>query len=182
MDMEIISLAGDGPKEIYDWDPRIGNHVDYGPHGNAYCHPTSSKKYVDSNLVMWLKAPKMVSNDFFKSYTSIENTNYIAANYHCSTFYTYSDGQSGLTNDKQFNYVLQDVEEATLREIHSVSANQHGNEFSINGENKLTWYGRTSEPIWESTTFTPGHSEKMNYSQQGYFRPESIKLLPLIKL
>lgn len=171
-----------------DWDPTlINNMIDYGPYDNAYCHRSGGIVHIDPYRVATLKSPAITSNSFYKSYIDLENSNYVSANYHCSVFYTYggnpSYNMSLLQNDKQFNYIFQDVAEATLREVHSSSANSHGLEFSINGNDKLTWYGRTSEPIWSNNTFNINeYSLKMDNSQQGYFRPESIKLLPLIKL
>lgn len=55
-------------------------------------------------------------------------------------------------------------------------------------ENKIneiiTWYGRTSGPIWDKE-FRGGEdcsSKYVNNPAVGYFKPQSVKLLPLIKL
>ena len=58
-----------------------------------------------------------------------------------------------------------------------------GNVSTNNDEPIFKWYGRTSEPIWTTNDIT---SKTKKFESQstyaGYFRPESIKLLPLIKL
>lgn len=45
------------------------------------------------------------------------------------------------------------------------------------------WYGRTSEPLWckHDISKTENYTEKLD-SMIGYFTPESIKVMPLIKL
>lgn len=57
----------------------------------------------------------------------------------------------------------------------------HNSDGSIN-ENML-WYGRTSGPIWDPNQIKSSGSAKYTlYNNPGYFRPQSVKLLPLIKL
>ena len=118
-----------------------------------------------------------------------------AANYHSST----SSGVSELNNDKELNYIFQEqpqyqeykvstgaghklvvIEGAKLTTVYNSYSGQHGQEYQRNGFN---WFGASSSPLWyKNTAITTSNYTKQNTSDQGYFRPESIKVLPLIKL
>jgi hypothetical protein len=50
-------------------------------------------------------------------------------------------------------------------------------------DKNMLWYARTSEPLWDPTPISSSTSQKYTSNDNpGYFRPQSIKLLPLIKL
>jgi hypothetical protein len=57
----------------------------------------------------------------------------------------------------------------------------HNSDGSTNHD--MLWYGRTSGPIWDPNVVQSSGSSKYTINTNpGYFRPQSIKLLPLIKL
>ena len=50
-------------------------------------------------------------------------------------------------------------------------------------DKNMLWYARTSEPLWDPNEISSSTSKKYTENDNpGYFRPQSIKLLPLIKL
>lgn len=50
-------------------------------------------------------------------------------------------------------------------------------------DKNMLWYARTSEPLWDPNPISSSTSQKYTSNDNpGYFRPQSIKLLPLIKL
>ena len=108
----------------------------------------------------------------------IDGTFAVTADYKSSPVYYSSYAQ--LANDPQYNYVLQGVQNATELEVyHNMNATAGCFEWYV--DNDFVWYGRTSEPIWGSES--TGTGTTLKYSQKaGYFRPESVKVLPLIKL
>ena len=84
-----------------------------------------------------------------------------------------------LNSDPQLNYVLQSVQGSvgSLKIYNNFNATAAGTEYYI--DDNFIWYGRTSEPVWatEATSSSSKHR-----CSAGYFRPESVKVLPLIKL
>ncbi len=126
---------------------------------------------------------------------SISNTYVAAANYHSS----FNGGVSDLNADKELNYILQEQpkyweekvqstngqttvihEGAKLTPVYNSYSGQHGLEYQRDG---FKWFGASSSPLWyKNTAITTSNYGKQNTSNQGYFRPESIKVLPLIKL
>lgn len=80
------------------------------------------------------------------------------------------------------NYIFQDIPD-TISEnniTYSLGTGSVGYEILHNDSNNFKWYGRSSEPLWAShdiTEKTVKHDECV-----GYFTPESIKVMPLIKL
>ena len=86
-----------------------------------------------------------------------------------------------LSADIMNNYILQEVQGSSVKlsEIANSFSGTYGYEYTNSG---YEWYGRTSEPIWAENK-NANKTEKFNDGMSvGYFRPESIKLLPLIKL
>ena len=136
------------------------------------------------------------------SYNTIYNINSINNNI-VSADFTYSLGYKRTPGDvpgpqewsnspEIINYVLQErgaKENVKLKTIHNGLNGMMGKElrvFDKNG-NELTdmkWYGRTSPPIWDLTLRGNKVSEKgdLEGGTASYFKPHSIKLLPLIKL
>lgn len=136
----------------------------------------------------------------FSSSFTPDITHHVASNYH-TTLYAYNeknkDGESNvglITNSEMKNYILQEATtSATLENNYNYCNGMHGREYknltydtsTATYKEYYKWHGASSEAIWyddiqklNSVTkkYTEGNSE------QGYFRPESIKVLPLIKL
>lgn len=112
----------------------------------------------------------------------LTNENIITADYRSSLYG--NNTASKMNADLQDNYILQDVSEATLLESYNKFNGFGSYEYSISGNSAYKWYGRTSEPLWYNEDLGTQYTNKFTEgnSTQGYFRPESIKLLPLIKL
>lgn len=120
--------------------------------------------------------------------SKISNENIISGEYR------YSPAQhssiKNLNKDPQENYILQDItEEENIRNVELVNVVNYFNGMtgkqyqSTSDTTTYNWYGKTSAPVWESDeTDLSDFTEKYVESNQGYFRPESIKVLPLIKL
>lgn len=108
--------------------------------------------------------------------------NVVAADYRSSPFE--KNTLYLMENDFQENYILQDVPDATLEATYNKFNGFAAYEYSISGSSAYKWYGRTSEPLWYEHDIGTDYTNKFTEgnSTQGYFRPESIKLLPLIKL
>lgn len=126
-----------------------------------------------------LKAPSISKTNRIGA---LKKENIIASDYRSSLY-------SGNTAEKikidlQDNYILQDVSNATLLESYNKFNGFGAYEYSISGDSDYLWYGRTSEPLWYNQDIGTDYTNKFTEgnSTQGYFRPESIKLLPLIKL
>lgn len=90
-----------------------------------------------------------------------------------------------------WNYFLQERgygQKVWLDTIYNGINGTIGRELAVHDKNGLTnkdliWYGRTSGPIWDPNEVqSSGTSKYTINSNPGYFRPQSIKLLPLIKL
>lgn len=141
-----------------------------------------------------LSPPNISSNNTISDNEYKKNEHIITADYMTSPWKHSSS--TALSNDLQTNYLLQEVQEFDndnneLGDIHLVHVydqfnGMYGLEYqNTTSGNHYDWYGRTSEPIWsESKTDLSNYTDKFTegYSDQGYFRPESIKLMPLIKL
>lgn len=124
------------------------------------------------------KAPNRKGNRI----NSLTKENVVASDYRSSPF-----SKNTLTlmgKDFQENYILQDVPDATLEATYNKFNGFAAYEYSISGSSAYKWYGRTSEPLWYEDDIGTNYTNKFTEgnSTQGYFRPESIKLLPLIKL
>lgn len=97
-------------------------------------------------------------------------------------------------NSLMNNYILFESLDNSLEKINVINTftGTLGKEW-YNGD-KFVWYGRTSEPIWlERDENASAVNNKFKYATSnidslinnsfvGYFRPESVKVLPLIKL
>lgn len=76
------------------------------------------------------------------------------------------------------NYFFNVVGEATEEQVYNSFNAIAGIEYQKDG---FKWYGRTSGPRG-ITSISDSNSNKYQNSNQYYFRPESIRMLPLIKL
>lgn len=167
-----------------------GDLVYDGTYEGSWYKPTDIDK--DGDRMDNLKEPSYNSNtNMFSSSFTPESKHTIAANYH-TTLYAYNtagkdgNGNTYRINDSEMkNYILQEATESSeLRNVYNVYNGMNGLEY-LNPESYYKWYGASSEAIWYddiqklnkvTKKYTEGNSE------QGYFRPESIKVLPLIKL
>ena len=107
----------------------------------------------------------------------------ITSDYKSSPVYYTTYAQ--LNADPQYNYVLQCVQDTDTFKLTSRSSynimNATGGGTEYYFDNDFIWYGRTSEPVWSESENAQPTTLKHNQSI-GYFRPESVKVLPLIKL
>ena len=147
------------------------------------------------------KLEKLTLTDGNKiSHENITNKNIIATDYRTTKE---NIGWNEFATDNMLNYILQEVQ--MDGETKNWSSDEYGvkkkvvepcndakvviNFNNYNGlpgyewqssiSSNYKWHGRTSEPIWLNAPEENNTTEKTNL---GYFRPESIKLLPLIKL
>lgn len=160
-----------------------GSYFDEGSREIAYSHHNSygyTPKSVDSSLSRintFMNSDIVRDNNILKQ--DPEKKFIAAANYHSSL----QLGRTELSNDPQLNYIFQENDQATLQIKYNSYSGQHGWEYGLDG---YKWFGATSGPVWEeNTAITPsnyGKYETVSTGFQGYFRPESIKVLPLIKL
>lgn len=117
------------------------------------------------------------------------NRNIVSANFTWDTDDIGYVGGSSLRSTKYknkqslWNYFIQEVgaaQGATLTMKTNTMSGTFGKELT-NGD--YLWYSRTSTAIWDNDKIETGDSKYTEGgSNQGYFRPESIKMLPLIKL
>lgn len=90
-----------------------------------------------------------------------------------------------IPGDMMNNYVLFEATDESIswKEVANTFSGTLGNELTNGDGSIFKWYGRTSEPIWTANNITSKTKKFESQSTHaGYFRPESIKLLPLIKL
>lgn len=146
-----------------------------------YCPPAERTDPKGEHIVS-LKTPVLKG----KAANKIDNVldvNVPAANYD-KDFFTYVNHKSELSYYMFQNYVFQDVNDKTDNEIkYTDTSGTVGYETVNSLSDNFKWYGRCSEPIWtpHDISSTTSYTEKMNASV-GYFMPESIKVMPLIKL
>lgn len=102
-----------------------------------------------------------------------------------------SGPQTWANEPAAMNYFLQERgvnQGVKLRPIHNAFNGLMGKELAVfddkgNLNDKMLWYGRTGEPLWDPDPKSSATSQKYTLNNNpGYFRPQSIKLLPLIKL
>lgn len=103
-----------------------------------------------------------------------------------------TDGPQNWANEPAaWNYFLQErgaKQGVKLHNVHNTFNGSMGKELAVfdntgNVNDKMIWYGRTSEPLWDPSPKSSTVSQKYTLDNDaGYFRPQSIKLLPLIKL
>lgn len=121
------------------------------------------------------------------------DNNIIAADTTWGHYGLSSEGGGGhaWANEKgALNYVLQERgadEGVHLKKVYNGFNGVMGNELAVFSGNtvntEMKWYARTSGPIWDPNEITTSGSQKyVNNTGAGYFRPQSIKMLPLIKL
>lgn len=103
-----------------------------------------------------------------------------------------ASSQNWADKPEAWNYFLQERGEKQNVKLHEIRRYSNyiisgkelavfNNDGSLNSDMK--WYGRTSEPIWDPETIETAKSKKYTEGNKGgYFRPQSIKILPLIKL
>ena len=190
------STSFDPSKFTYNVETNYNTSLGLTPHSHAiaigdlefsqnYKNIWHQPSDIDSGSRIGLTSPN-INEDTFIINTDNPAVSYtIAANYH-TTQYTYPGGSGNtnlINNSEMKNYILQEVTEAQLTKVYNTASALHGYEYR-NG-NYFKWYGASSEPLWYddnvklnevTSKYTEGNSV------QGYFRPESIKLLPLIKL
>lgn len=146
--------------------------IDYGVSGGAYktSIDSSSKVTNFSKVTIGGKANNELSAE-------PANTEILATDHFEGPGYW--DDKVNLISSKMNNYVLQEVREATLGEVANSFSGTLGEEYY---NEKYIWYGRTSEPIWYTNDITSQTEKFETGTHIGYFRPESVKALPLIKL
>lgn len=106
------------------------------------------------------------------------NENIIATDFYSFDQSTEAGNEYGLYGEMN-NYVLHEVTAATWENVANSFSGTYGKELK-NGDFK--WYGRTSEPLWLENEVSDITKKFTSDYHVGYFRPESIKVLPLIKL
>lgn len=174
------------------------------PHSHALAKGTSSLRECNHSLASNAKnnvtyftslTRTGISNNIIANKSQIDK-NILAANFTWDTDnpkYIIHDEEGkvialGPTSSKNThpsiqNYFLQEVganEGVTLKVKTNTMNGIAGLELTNDG---YLWYGRTSEAIWDNTKIETNDSKYTEGgSNQGYFRPESIKMLPLIKL
>jgi hypothetical protein len=154
-------------------------------------HPYYPASNSSQSRIKSFKSSNIARNDNVLT-ESISDTYIAAANYHSS----FDGGVGDLNADKELNYILQEQpkyreekkegqtiviqEGVKLTSVYNSYSGQHGQEYQRDG---FKWFGASSSPLWyKNTAITTSNYGKQNTSNQGYFRPESIKVLPLIKL
>lgn len=84
------------------------------------------------------------------------------------------------------NYLLQERgknQGVTLHNVYNGFNGIMGKELAVDEQPEMKWYAKTSGPIWDPTPISTSGSQKYIQNESpGYFKPQSIKLLPLIKL
>jgi hypothetical protein len=146
-----------------------------------YCPPAEHTDPKGERIVS-LKTPVLKG----KAANKIDNVldiNVPTANYD-KDFFTHVNHKGELSYYMFQNYVFQDVNDETINSIkYTDTSGTVGYETINNFNDNFKWYGRCSEPIWtpHDISSTTSYTEKMNASV-GYFMPESIKVMPLIKL
>lgn len=108
---------------------------------------------------------------------SIISSNYIGNNNLDIT----SDGNNfSASNVHSQNYFINQVINPTKKELYNEQiVGVPGDEFAFGTCN---WYGRTSGPVNISSITTSLNSNKSTWTTEYIFRPENIRMLPLIKL
>lgn len=130
----------------------------------------------NTDRISKFQAPSIINRNRLEESTLTED-NILGADYYN---YPRSGDKLHLAVDMMNNYILQEVQEAKISDKFNSFSGTYGKEYNNDG---FYWYGRTSEPLWAENTIANTVTEKFNNDTHvGYFRPESIKMLPLIKL
>lgn len=156
----------------------IGNLSFHGDlHGDYYYHIPSETDNNGSRIAS-LTIPERTT--YNKISDTINNENVVAADYHHS--FDEKLNKSLFSTYLMDNYIFQDVPDETTDNniVYSMGTGSVGYELLHEDPDNFKWYGRSSEPLWaehDVTAKTLKHNKCV-----GYFTPESIKVMPLIKL
>lgn len=138
-----------------------------------YAVKTASEKDSKGDIVR----PTIINGNQLAAEPS--NENIMTTDFYSFTQSTDASDENGLYG-KMNNYVLHEVIDAEWENVANSFSGTYGKELK-NGDFK--WYGRTSEPLWLPNDAATTQTNKFDSEYYiGYFRPESIKVLPLIKL
>lgn len=117
----------------------------------------------------------------------VNETDYISADYYATNYHGI------ITSDKNFhsgseyaeNYFLLQAETDSSENIlygkQILGIPSRELKYTKGGTTIFNWYGRTSEPI-NITTVASSNTDKEKWSTETFFKPENIRMLPLIKL
>lgn len=166
------------------WQSNYRNFIGYVPHVHAVGKGRLELKYgtlgntpENSSLVSAFMPPKLSKNIILnpdEEKTTVLKTDYRGTGNISDKFQ--------LPTDMMNNYVLFEVPDSSVswKEVANSFSGSLGQELQ-NGTFK--WYGRTSEPIWATNDISKLTVKfESQETHPGYFRPESINVLPLIKL
>lgn len=100
--------------------------------------------------------------------------------------------QNWADKPEAWNYFLQERGEDEKVKLHNIYGySSHiigGKELAVFNDDdtlnhNMKWYGRTGEPLWDPQPIERANNKKYTLgNSRGYFRPQSIRILPLIKL
>lgn len=129
-------------------------------------------------------------SDVFKAFTNdnsvattLNDKNYISANYiGTNALDIDAYGTHSYSSEYSQNYFINQVTNSSESNIYNeqicgIPAKEYKS--SVSGAN---WYGRTSGPINITTASGTLNSEKSKWTEEYIFRPENVRMLPLIKL
>jgi hypothetical protein len=119
------------------------------------------------------------SNTKFDTASAPTSTSYIRNDGYNNSSFNYTDDHVSYSNIKAENYFFTNVKAAKLTHVYNSFNGIAGQEYRYGS---YKWYGRTSGPVDISFTMSDTNSNKYTASDQHYFRPESMRMLPLIKL
>lgn len=157
--------------------PFIQNHTcTFNPGHYPHAHGTTASTRTFStyeNVFANFKA------DTFNTANSVE---YIAADYACNSYHNIVKGYQTVENgsERSHNYFINQVDGATEAKIYGEQMNGiPSKDFTYEDCN---WYGRTNT-VTNITSITGSlDSNKSTWTKEYIFRPENIRMLPLIKL
>ena len=141
--------------------------------------PDLERTYIDSEGLKPIFTSNRISPDILTSEIDAPAADYKSSPVKPKTI-------AELSADPQLNYVLQPANGANAVPVYNyVNGLYPAKEYYITDSTNVVdtdyvWYGRTSNAIWSEEP-NSSTSAKFNLSL-GYFRPESVKVLPLIKL
>ena len=153
--------------------------------GHCYFEPVNddndpNNDEIDSegSRISTLTSPEKNTYNKLKS-NSISHTKVVAADYHHS--FNPTINKTLLSTYLMDNYIFQDIPDDTDEKIiYSLGTGSVGYETLHSKSDTFKWYGRSSEPLWAEHDVT---AKTLKYNEcVGYFTPESIKVMPLIKL
>lgn len=172
----------------------------FHPHSHALAKGslsfTEGRVIAEPQPVSWLSSLTVDAENAKNTLTDINQVknNIIAADFTWSgdTLKTTSDKpQQWASESGSLNYFLQELGEkqnVKFREVYNEYNGTMGRELAVYNSdgtinNEMHWYGRTSGPVWDPSPMDNSSTQKYTISENiGYFKPQSIKCLPLIKL